>query len=119
MREIKCLACGEIGFQTGPQLHLGCVRKQHTDNGATLGCLFEREKCFAGHPTVGHCFVVSFPFTLSDDHIEAIVAEVASLAGTLDTIAQDGYGFILQHFTGLFKGKLFAGHHFFNDSAKI
>ena len=86
MRIIQGFTWCKILFNFGPYGNLTSVRQQHTDNGAFLCCLFYREQCFAGHPSIGHSLVISFTGTLAYDDVEAVVAEVTGLSRTLDTI---------------------------------
>ena len=117
--EVEGLAGGEVRFDGRPKLHLCSVGEEHADDGSFLSGFFEREESLARHPSVSDGFFVGLALTLSDDDVETVVAEVAGLSGTLDAIAEYGDGLVLQDFTCFFERKLLAGHHFFNDAAKI
>ena len=81
-----------------PHLYLSGIGEQHAEDGALLGGLLNREERLARYPSVGDGLVVGLAFALADDDVEAVVAQVACLAGALDAIADDGDDLILQYF---------------------
>ena len=119
MREVKSLASRQMRLQRRPYRHDGCIGKQTHHNGALLGCFLDTEQGFAGYPSIGNSFLKSLARTLSNDNVEAVVAQVASLTRTLYTISDYCNRFVFQNLTCLFQGKLFAGHHIFDNTAKI
>ena len=119
VREVERLAGGEVGLDGGPELHLCCVGEQHADDGAALGGLLKTEERFARHPSVGHRLLIGLALALSHYDIEAVVAQVAGLAGALDAVAEHGDGFVFEHLACLLQRELFAGHHFLDDASKI
>ena len=96
---VQGLAGLQILLDGRPLLHLTSIREQHAEDGALLGCLLNAEQGLAGHPAVGYCLVVGLALTLANNHVETVVAQVASLSGTLDAIADDGDDLVLQYFT--------------------
>ena len=72
-----------------------------------------------GNPAVGYSFLVSLAFALAYDYVETVVAEIESLTGALDTIADDCDGFVLEDFTCFFEGEFFAGDDGFFNTAEI
>ena len=119
MGVIQSLASGEVRFDARPHLNLSCIGKEHADDGTLLGSLFDGEERLSRHPSVGHGFLVGLAFTLSDNHIEPIVAQVASLARSLDAIADDGDGLVFQYLTCFLQGKLLAGDHSLEYATEI
>ena len=119
MREIKRLAGSEVLLQSGPYAHHSCIGKQTHHDGALVGSLFDGEERLAWNPSVGLCLLESLALTLAYNHVEAVVAQVASLTGTLYAVANDGNRLVLQNLTCFLKRELFAGHNFLDDAAKI
>ena len=119
MGEIESLAGGEVLLECGPYAHHGCIGKQAHDDGTLVGCFFNGEERLARNPSVGLCLLEGLALTLADDDVETIVAQVASLAGTLYAIADDGDSLVLQNLTCFLKRELLAGHNFLDDTAKI
>ena len=119
MREVEGFTCGEVRLDRRPKLHLSCVAQQHTNDGTFFGSFFQREEGLSGHPSIGYSLVVGLALTLADDDIKTIVTEVACLTGALYAVAEHCNRFVLQHLTRFFERELFAGHYFFNDTAKI
>ena len=99
MRIIESLAWSQIFLDLWPSLNLSCIREKHADDCTLLSCLLDREEGLAGNPSVGLGLLVGLAFTLTNDNVESIVAQVACLTRTLDTITDDGDCFILQYFT--------------------
>ena len=102
-----------------PQGYLGCIAQEHAHDGGAAGCFVGGEERFARHPAVGHGFVVGFALSLAHDDAEAVVAQVAGLAGALYAVAQHGDDFVFQHFAGALQGELLACGHLFKGAAKI
>ena len=119
VRVIKSLARGEIGFDFWPNGYLTSVGKQHANDSAFLYGFLNWKQGLAWHPSVFQTFIISLAFTLTYYHVETIVAQVTSLTRTLNTIADDGDGLILQHFASLLQGKLLAGDHCLDNATKI
>ena len=119
MREIQSLAGSQILLQCRPNAHHCSVAEQAHYDGTLLGSLLNAEKSLSWNPSVTDGLLESLTLTLTNDYIEAIIAQVASLTGTLYTITDNGDGLVLQHLTCLLQGKLFAGHYLFDDTAKI
>ena len=119
MREIQCLAGSEVLLQCGPYAHHSRIAQQTHHDCSLLGSLFNREQGFAGNPTIADSLVIGLALTLANNHIETVVTQVASLAGTLHAITDYGDGLVLQHLACLLQGKFFTGHHFFDDATKI
>ena len=119
MRIIEGLTRSKVFFDGRPNLNLTSIRKQHADD-CTLFCsLFNREESLTWYPSVSNGLFVGLSLTLSNNNVETIVTQVASLTRTLDTITDHGDGFVLQYFTCFLKRELFAGDYGFHDATKI
>ena len=103
MRIVESLTLCEILFDGRPSLDLSCIREEHTDDGTLFCGLFDREECFARHPSVSHGLVIGFTLTLSHDNVESVVAQVTSLTRSLNTITDNSYSFVFQYFTCFFQ----------------
>ena len=90
-------------FYNGPCGNLPGIGEQHTDDCSALGSLLDGEERLARYPSVGHRLVESLALALSDNDVEAVVAQVTGLSGTLYAIADDGDGLVFQYFTCFFQ----------------
>ena len=103
MAVVERLSRGEIFLDSRPHLNLAGIREQHAHDGALFGGLFDGEQGLARHPSVGDCLFIGLAFALSDDDVEAVVAQVAGLTRALNAVADDSDCFVLQHFACLFQ----------------
>ena len=99
MTVVQRLARLQILLDCGPLLHLTSIGEQHAKDCTLLSSLLNREQRLARNPSVSHSLLVGLTLTLTDDDVKAIVAQIASLTRTLNTITDDGDDFILQYFT--------------------
>ena len=96
------------------------VGEQVHQDGATLAGFLHFEKGFSFDPSVFKGFLPGgAAFPLANDHMKALVAHIKRLSRALNTIAKNGQNLAFQHLQGFAQGKLFSGHHFFDDAAKI
>ena len=95
MREVKCLSGRQVRFHRGPYRHNGRIGQQAHDDSTLLASILNAEQSFTRNPSVCHCLLVSLTLTLAYDYVETIVAQVASLTGTLYTITDNCDCFIL------------------------
>ena len=73
-----------------------------------------------GTPTVLNGLIPTLaPLSLADDHVEAVVAQVHTLAGPLYAVADHGNRFILQGFPCFIKWKFFAEDYLFFGAPKV
>ena len=100
---VEGLARCEVLLDGGPHLYLSGIAEQHAEDGATLGGLFDAEERLARHPAVGHSLFEGLALALAHDDVEAVVAQVASLAGALDAVADDGDDLVFQYFACFLK----------------
>ena len=96
---VQCLALGEERLDLRPLCDLTCVRKQHSDDGTLLSSLLDGEQRLTGNPTISNSLVIAAALTLAYDYIETVIAKIAGLTRTLDTVANDCNRLILQYFT--------------------
>lgn len=91
------LALDELGLDGGPSLGLGGVTEQVHDNGTFADGLVDVEEVLAGDPAV-LLGVLPGLAVLSDtnDDIEAVVAEVETLAVALRAVADEGQSIVLE-----------------------
>ena len=101
MTVVEGLARCEMRFDCWPCGNLTSIAQQHAKNGSALSGLLNREQRLAGYPTIGNSLLEGLSFTLTHDDIESVIAQVASLTRTLNTIANHSYRFVLQHFACL------------------
>ena len=101
MAERESLTGGKVLLDGGPLGDNGSIGEKTHDDSATLAGLLDGEESLAGHPSVGHSLVIGLAFALTYNHIEAIVAKVEALAGTLHTIAYYCDSLILESFESL------------------
>ena len=83
----------------GPGLALRGVREQVHDNGTALDGLVDVEEVLAGDPAILLSLLPrSAVLADTDDHVEAVVAEVETLAVALGAVADQSKGVILEEF---------------------
>ena len=83
----------------GPGLALGSIREQVHDNGAALDSLVDVEQVRAGNPAVLLGLLPRGAILAdTDDNIEAVVAEVETLAVALGAVADQSKSVILEEF---------------------
>ena len=109
----------QILLDGGPLLNLTSIAQKHAEDGALLSGLLDREQCLTRNPSVGHSLVVGLALTLTNDHIETVVAQVAGLSRTLYTVTDHGDRFILQYFTCFLQRELLAGDYSLHHATKI
>lgn len=91
------LALSQHRLDVWPGLALGGVTQQVHDDAALLDGLVDLEQVLAGHPAILNRLlpaVAVLPHT--DDHVQAVVAEVQTLAVALRAVADEGEGVILE-----------------------
>jgi hypothetical protein len=93
------LALGELGLDRGPCLTLSSIAEQVHDNSALGDSFIDLEQVLAWNPAILLSF---FPrcAVLADtnDHVQAIVSQVETLAMTLGAIADEGKSIVLEVF---------------------
>lgn len=87
----------ELGLDLGPGLGLGGVGEQVHDNGRLANGLVNVEQVLAGDPAI---LLGVLPrgtaLSYTDDDVEAVVAEVETLAVALGAVADEGKGVVLE-----------------------
>ena len=73
----------------------------------------------AWYPTILNSLLESLALTLTNNHVETIVAEVASLTRTLYTITNHCDSLVLQNLTSLLEWEFFTCHYLFDNATKI
>ena len=116
---VQGLARGEIFLDSGPCLYLSCIWEEHTDDCTFFCSFFNREKSLPWHPSISYSLVIGFACTLTNNHIETVVTQIACLTRTLNTIANHCDCFVFQHFVCLFQWKLFTGDYCLYYATKI
>lgn len=94
---VTYLALGDLGADMGPGLRLGGVGEQIHDDGALRDGLVDVEQILAGDPAVLDSLLPrSAILSHTDDDVQAVVAEVETLAVTLGAVADEGEGVVLE-----------------------
>ena len=91
------LALGELGLDSGPGLGLGSIGEQVHDNSRLANRLIDIEEVLAGNPAILLSLLprgTVLPHT--DNDVQAVVAEVETLAVTLGAVADEGKGVVLE-----------------------
>jgi hypothetical protein len=87
----------QLGLDLRPGLGLGGVGEQVHDDGGLANGLVNIEQVLAGDPAVGLGLLPrGAVLSYTDDDVQAIVAEVETLAVTLRTVADEGEGVVLE-----------------------
>lgn len=87
----------ELGLDLGPCLGLGGVGEQVHDNGGLANGLVDVEEVLAGDPAIGLGLLPrGTVLSYTDDDVQAVVAEVETLAVTLGAVADKGEGVVLE-----------------------
>lgn len=93
------LSLGDQRLDGGPRLALGSIAEQVHDDSAALDGICELEQVLAGHPAILDGLLPrSTVLSHADDHVEAIVAQVETLAVALGAVANEGEGIIFEIF---------------------
>jgi len=96
VREVEGLSL-KLGLDRGPGLGLGSVGEKVHDNGSSGDSLVHLEEVLAGDPAVLDGLLPrSSVLAHSDDDVEAVVAEVETLAVALGTVADQRKSVILE-----------------------
>ena len=91
------LALGEHGLEVRPGLLLGGVTEKVHDDGSLLHSLVDLEEVDTGLPAVLDGLLPrSAVFPDTDNDVQAVVAEVETLAVTLGAVADEGHGVVLE-----------------------
>jgi hypothetical protein len=94
---VAYLALDELGLDGGPGLGLSGIGEQVHDDGTTGDGIINLEQVLSGDPAilngVGPRLAV---LANTDDDVEAVVAEVKTLAVTLGAIADKGQSVVLE-----------------------
>jgi hypothetical protein len=95
--EVEGLALDKLGLDGGPSLRLSGIGEQVHDDGTAGNGLIDVEEILSGDPAV-LLGVLPGLAVLSDtnDDIEAVVAEVQTLAMALRAVANEGQGIVLE-----------------------
>jgi hypothetical protein len=94
---LSYLALGQLRLDVSPSLTLSSVREQVHDNGTPGDGLIHLEEVGAWNPSILDSFLprlTIFPHT--DDNVEAVVAEVKTLAVALRSVADEGKRVVLE-----------------------
>ena len=102
-----------------PYRHHCCVGKEAHHDACLLCGLIDGEEGLARHPAVGLSLLVGLALTLSDDHVETVVPEVAGLSWPLYTVTDYGDLLVLEYFPCFFKREFIAGDDILVHSAKV
>lgn len=87
----------QLGLDLGPGLGLGGVGEQVHDNGGLANGLVNVEQVLAGDPAIGLGLLPrGAVLSHTDDDVQAVVAEVETLAVTLRAVADEGEGVVLE-----------------------
>src|SRR5579872_4172910 len=98
MGKIQSLPGSQVFFDRGPELDLGGVAEEVTNDRAAFQGFFDLEQGFARDEAVTNRFIPGFGILpLSDNDIYAVILLVQRLAGALDAIPDDGDGLIFQY----------------------
>lgn len=91
----------QLGLDLGPCLGLGGIGEQVHDNGGLANGLVDIEQVLAGDPAI---LLGVLPrgtaLSYTDDDVQAVVAEVKTLAVALGAVADEGEGVVLEVFLG-------------------
>ncbi len=91
------LALGKLGLDGGPSLRLGGVGEEVHDNGTLANGLVDLEEVLAGDPAILDGVLPGLAILSdTDNDVEAVVAEVETLAVSLGAIADEGEGVVLE-----------------------
>ena len=119
--EIKGIACFQVALDLRPAEFLSGVGKQVLNDRSLLNRFFDFEQGFAGDEAVldGAVPVLHELLGLTDDDVEAVVAQIQRLGRALYAVTDNRDNFVLQNFAGLRQRKLFAGDDGFFSAAEI
>ena len=123
MGEVEVLARGHVLFDLLPDLRDGTVGDEEHDDIALVGSLFDTEERLALDPAIllgAHPAGVRLrALTLTDNHLEAVVAHVERLTRALNAVTEDGDGLALENLLSLLKRELLAGRDVFCDGTEL
>ena len=91
------LALGQLGLDGGPGLGLGGVGEKVHDDGTAGDGLIDIEEVLSGDPAVLHSILPRLAILAdTDDDVEAVVAQVETLAVALGAVADEGKSVVLE-----------------------
>ena len=91
------LALGELGLDVRPCLALRSVTEQVHDDGTLADGLVDVEEVRACNPTILLClFPARAVLADTDNHVQAVVAEVQALTVALRAVANEREGVVLE-----------------------
>ena len=103
---------GPLGYHSG-------VAEQTHDYSAALACLLDGEEGLAGLPAVSHSLFIGLAGTLTNNHVEAVVAEIKALTGALDAVSYHCYCLVFENFKSFAERKFLTGYDGLFYAAKV
>lgn len=119
MAEVEGFARSEMFLDDGPLGDDCRIAQKAHDDGAALACFFDGEEGLSGYPSVGHCLVVGLSGALPYNHVEAVVAQVKTLAWPLHSVAEYCECLSFECFERFRQREFFAGDDRLLNTAKI
>jgi len=95
--EVESLALGDEGSDLGPCLGLSSVGEEVHDDSTPVDGLLDGEEGLSGHPAVLNGLLPGLAILAdTDNHVEALVAGVETLAVALGAVTDESEGVVLE-----------------------
>lgn len=119
MRKVERLARSQQRLHLRPDLLLVGIRKQVHDNSTLLDGVQHREQVLARNPAFLNSLLESTTLTLTNNDIDAIVAQVQGLTTTLRSVTKHSNRVVLERLQKLLAGNIRSLVYGFFDATKV